>query len=128
LVPVVLGLGLWWFWPHLVDNRLPEFLKMLKVLQDFPVFGVGAWGFAAFVPGQAFGIFDGLMWLCEYGVVGVGLLAIIFWDVLKRFRLESVLDVGILCVVGQSLIDMPFRHVGVLMLCMVIVGRTRKDK
>lgn len=124
LVPLAI-LCVRWFWPDMIGNRLPEYHKMWCVLAQFPWFGAGSWGFAAFVPGGVYGVFDVLMWATEYGIVGLSLIIVGFAGVFRRFRLEDTMDLAVVCVLGHSLIDMPLHHVGILCLVLVTAGRKR---
>lgn len=115
-----------WFWPYMIGVKLPEYHKMWCVLAEFPWFGTGSWGFAAFVPGGVYGVFDVLMFATEYGIVGLSLIILGFIGVFRRFRLEDTMDLAVICVLGHSLIDMPLHHVGILCLVLVTAGRRRQ--
>lgn len=130
-----------------LESRLFMVRSASQIWATEPWFGVGGWGYRHFLPvyalagagkalsrGHANTHNDAMQFLCEFGVVGFGLMlaaTLAFaWPLLRRVRghLTSGLALavaGLLAVVFHSLIDLPFRSPGILYAWLAVVGVSR---
>ena len=75
-----------------------------------------------------------MQFLCEFGAVGFGLMLAatlaLAWPLLRQFRRQlapglALAGVGMLAVLGHSLIDLPFRSPGILYAWLAVAGVSR---
>jgi O-antigen ligase len=117
-----------------------------KMLQDYPVFGIGGGGyrkylleyvtdpekryFATNYKGMAFVHNDFMQFLCEFGIVGTGLLLAVFILLVVKIaackeKKEPFFLFGLLGLSGvllHSLIDLPFRSPPVIIAFTVVLA------
>lgn len=107
---------------------------LLRTFRTFPIFGVGPWGFRWFTIAMMPEAFlarlrctpiihcDPLLFLVEYGVVGLSLLAIpVAFLFAQSKRGPPYLRLGCWLVLMHSLVDMPLRCPAVLLLFAVLL-------
>jgi O-antigen ligase len=127
-----------------VDGRLFMLRTASRIWADQPWFGVGGWGYRHFLPVYALGDAgktlslgdanahnDAAQFLCEFGVVGFGLMLTatlaLVWPLLRHIRRQitpglALAGVGLLAVLFHSLIDLPFRNPGILYAWLAVAG------
>lgn len=110
---------------------------------DHPWFGVGGWGYRHFLPlmataehvalapGDANVHNDAVQFLCEFGVVGFGLMLVatlaFAWPLLRKARHHltpglALAGLGLVAVLCHSLLDLPFRSPGILTAWLAVCG------
>ncbi len=122
-----------------------EFLigSAAKIWMAEPWFGVGGWGFRHYVavfaaeePGRklSWGFAnthnDTMQFLCEFGVIGFGLMLVAVWayawPIIRQLRrltpFQVLAGVGLLAVLLHSQIDLPFRSPGILYSWLAVLG------
>ncbi len=129
---------------HELDMRLFMVQSASQMWRNNPWFGLGGWGYRHFLPvyalretGRKLGLgyanvhSDALQFLCEFGMVGVGLMlaaTLAFaWPLLHGIRRQftpglALAGVGLLAVLCHSLIDLPFRSPGILYAWLAVCG------
>ncbi len=135
--------------PHMdVSNELDMRLFMVRSASEMWVgnfwFGVGGWGYRHFLPvyalretGRKLGLGyanvhnDTMQFLCEFGIVGFGLMLVttlaFAWPLLRYFRRRltptlALAGAGLLVVVCHSVIDLPFRSPAILYAWLAVCG------
>lgn len=115
----------------------------LKIWADYPLFGVGGWGFRYLVamylpPGKSYILAPGLanvhndvvQFLAEFGVLGSGLILTAIFAIMKQIRPADLWRrpallfgaIGVALVWVQSLVDLPFRCPAVMYSWIAIVA------
>ncbi len=133
---------------HKVTTNLDarEFLigSAAKIWSAEPWFGVGGWGFRHYVsvfaaeePGRKLSLGyanthnDFMQFLCEFGVIGFGLMLVALlayaWPMLRKIRRPLspglvMAIAGLLAVLLHSQIDLPFRSPAILYSWLAVVG------
>jgi len=133
---------------HKVTTNLDarEFLigSAAKIWSAEPWFGVGGWGFRHYVsvfaaeePGRKLSLGfanthnDFMQFLCEFGVIGFGLMLVALlayaWPMLRQLRRPLspglvMAIAGLLAVLLHSQIDLPFRSPAILYSWLAVVG------
>jgi O-antigen ligase len=119
-----------------LDTRRFMFRSVVQMWSENPWFGVGGWGYRHLLPVYALGDVgrrigvgyanahnDAMQFLCEFGIVGFGLMltaTLAFsWPLLRRVRGHlppglALVGAGLVAVLFHSLIDLPFRSPGIL--------------
>lgn len=136
-------------WPATLQTRLFMVKAAATIWQDAPWFGVGGWGYRHFLPvyGLEKGISmrsgyanvhnDAMQFLCEFGVVGIGLLTTALvafcWPLITggpRLVQAGLLPAlgGLAAVLLHSLLDLPFRSPAILFAWVVIAGLVEKSR
>lgn len=129
---------------HEVSVRVFMAQSAAKIWASEPWFGVGGWGYRHFMPihalegtgtklcpGYANTHNDALQFLCEFGIVGLGLMLTatmaFAWPLITNLRRHltpglALAGAGLLAVLGHSLIDLPFRCPGILYAWLAVLG------
>ncbi len=132
-----------------LDTR--EFLigSAAKIWSAEPWFGVGGWGFRHYVsvfvaeePGRKLSLGyanthnDFMQFLCEFGVIGFGLMLVALlayaWPMIRQLRRPLspglvMAIAGLLAVLLHSQIDLPFRSPAILYSWLAVVGIVNRE-
>lgn len=129
--------------PQEVNTRLFMVRSAGSMWLENPWFGVGGWGYRHFLPlitttgrislapGDANVHNDAVQFLCEFGVLGFGLMLAstlaCMWPLLRQVRCRltpelALASLGVLAVLFHSLIDLPFRSPGILNAWLAVCG------
>ncbi|MFB1502006.1 hypothetical protein [Thiocapsa sp. N5-Cardenillas] len=131
-IPLI-GIAAFWRIDSIMQDRWFESEANIRLWLHYPLFGTGPFGHFKLAPAFAPAFIkpllniqpnthcDLIVFLAEYGAIGVTLLGLWFLIAVRRVVWHSVAGVAVLLTVLHSMMDMPFRNPAVVLMMLVVV-------